>query len=424
MVAKITTGKSLRGLIIYNEKKVKLGEAKVLMAKGFPKGMESSSTDFKLIRFKKLLDLNRRTKTNAVHISLNFSLKDKIDDKLLAFIANEYMERIGFGAQPWMVYRHFDAGHPHIHIVSVNINEEGKRIETHNLGKNQSEKARKELEIELGLIKAEDQKKDYLLRAPLEKAEYGVAETKSLISSIVTEVYRTYSFRSFAAYNAALSQFRIEAVKAGKTDESGNQHGLLYFILDSEGKRCSVPVKASSIHSRPTLSKIQKKADQERKAKPDKGLINRLEAVRRRVSENNGDLEAFILELKKNAIGLKTAFNGEGRLYGTTYIDNIHRKVYKGSDLGKEYTAEGLSQLFLNGHDKEGDEWTDQNRLDHSEKQTYTQSKGTLSKPETESLGPDLEQIAYMVSWKIPEGNFATPDPFRRKRRRKKKGQL
>jgi len=59
-----------------------------------------------------------------------------------------YMEKIGFCEQPYLIYRHYDAGHPHIHIVSINIRRDGSRISLHNIGRNQSEKARKEIENE------------------------------------------------------------------------------------------------------------------------------------------------------------------------------------------------------------------------------------------------------------------------------------
>ncbi len=56
------------------------------------------------------------------------------------------MSKIGFGDQPYLVYQHFDARHPHIHIVTTNIKSDGSRIKTHNIGRNQSERARREIE--------------------------------------------------------------------------------------------------------------------------------------------------------------------------------------------------------------------------------------------------------------------------------------
>ena len=36
-------------------------------------------------------------------------------------IADEYMQKIGFGEQPYLLYQHNDAGHPHIHIVTTTL---------------------------------------------------------------------------------------------------------------------------------------------------------------------------------------------------------------------------------------------------------------------------------------------------------------
>ena len=55
------------------------------------------------------------------------------------------MNKIGFVEQPFLVYKHEDAGHPHIHIVSTTIKGDGSRINTHNIGRNQSEKQEEKL---------------------------------------------------------------------------------------------------------------------------------------------------------------------------------------------------------------------------------------------------------------------------------------
>src|SRR5690606_20570550 len=172
MVARIVSGKSIRGVLVYNETKVRNAEAQLLMAAGFPRHPDELSFKNKLERFEMLTRQNERTQTNALHITLNFSREDKVDDGLLQQIAMDYMDAIGFAKQPFLVYRHYDAYHPHIHIATVNIAEGGERIETHNIGKQQSETARKAIEIKYNLIKAQDQQKEmaYMLNpAKLEK---------------------------------------------------------------------------------------------------------------------------------------------------------------------------------------------------------------------------------------------------------------
>ena len=107
--------------------------------------------------------LNENVKRNSVHISLNFDPSEKIIQQTLQRIAKGYMDKIGFGDQPYLVYEHNDAGHPHIHIVTIKVKADGSRIDMHNIGRNQSSKARKELEKEFGLVKADEKKRIRLM---------------------------------------------------------------------------------------------------------------------------------------------------------------------------------------------------------------------------------------------------------------------
>ncbi|MCH7402259.1 relaxase/mobilization nuclease domain-containing protein [Belliella kenyensis] len=355
MVAKITTGKEIRGLILYNESKVKNRSAVLIHGQGFLGSIQELSVNEKLARFQKRFALNKRVKTNTLHISLNFSNKDQLDDGLLQFIAKDYMDRIGFGKQPYLVYRHDDTGHPHIHIVSTNIDQNGKRLETHNLGKRASEKARKEIEKSLGLVKAESQQKDYLIYKPLEKAQYGKAETKALIGNIVTEVMRSYHFESFSAFKAALAQFNVSASKVNALGKEFHGNGLVYSITDQQGKSLSVPIKSSSLFNKPTYAKILKKASfnkvkvDPKRVKAKEDLVHRIMEVQKSMGSKGSEkekLDLFLKNLKRKGIYLHLVFNKNGRLYGCTYVDNMQRRVFKGSDLGKAFGANGITKTF------------------------------------------------------------------------------
>ena len=131
------------------------GVAECLYAGQFLKDAHGLNFHEKLNGFKRLIDLNTRAKTNTLHISLNFHPSESLGREKLIRIASCYMDKIGFSHQPYLVYEHRDAGHPHIHIVTTSIQEAGKRIVTQNIGRNQSQIARKELEKYFGLIKAE-----------------------------------------------------------------------------------------------------------------------------------------------------------------------------------------------------------------------------------------------------------------------------
>ncbi|HYM93376.1 MAG TPA: relaxase/mobilization nuclease domain-containing protein, partial [Chitinophagaceae bacterium] len=188
MVAKITIPKSIEAALNYNEKKVQKGAAECLHAANYLSEAKNMNFYQKLNGFEMLNNLNSRATTKTIHISLNFDPSEKLSNNKLIEVANVYMEKIGFGQQPFLVYKHEDAGHPHIHIVSTTIKEDGSMINTHNIGRNQSEKARKEIEQQYGLIKAERQQqlmKPGIKPVDVQKAVYGKSETKRCISNVV-----------------------------------------------------------------------------------------------------------------------------------------------------------------------------------------------------------------------------------------------
>ena len=164
--------------------------------------------------------LNERATTKTLHGSLNFHTTEKMSNDKLKQIASLYMNKIGFGEQPYLVYQHFDAGHPHVHIVSTTIREDGTRINRHNIRRNQSEKARKEIEQLYNLVRSENQKqilKQQIKPVDVAKVVYGKSETKRSITNIVNAVVNNYKFTSLPELNAALKQFNVIADR-GKED--------------------------------------------------------------------------------------------------------------------------------------------------------------------------------------------------------------
>ena len=190
MVAIIHSSKSLRNALHYNENKVRQNVANFIHAGNYPKDMHLLRFSDKVNRLERLTDLNQQTKINSVHISLNFDVSDKLSQERLKEITDKYLKEIGFSEQPYLVYQHNDSGHPHIHIVTTNIRSDGSRIALHNLGRNQSEKARKEIEREFGLVHAQQQQKaDYNLKpVNAQKVQYGKAETKRAVTNVLDYV--------------------------------------------------------------------------------------------------------------------------------------------------------------------------------------------------------------------------------------------
>ncbi|OKS86149.1 hypothetical protein RG47T_1599 [Mucilaginibacter polytrichastri] len=338
------SGKSIRGMLHYNEDKVAIGNATLLLASGFAGNVDEMSIAQKLQRFKNLTELNAAVKTNAIHITLNFDATDKIDNGKLQRIAAEYMERLGFGEQPFLAYRHTDAHHPHLHICTTNIQKDGSRKDIHGIGYRLSNEIRKDLEIKYDLIKAEGRTLKSSLS--IKPGIYGEKPTRQTISSIVGAVMRTYHFTSFAEYNAVLKQFNIIADRGGEDTMMFQKRGLQYAILDDKGKPIGIPLKASAIYAKPTLDNLEKKfaPNREKRKSFKDSLKQRIENVLKGYEIVTP--ERLTEDLQKQQIALVFRRNDQGLIYGVTFIDHRHKTVFNGSDIGKAFSAKAITELL------------------------------------------------------------------------------
>ncbi|MEZ2339369.1 relaxase/mobilization nuclease domain-containing protein [Mucilaginibacter sp. RCC_168] len=347
MVARFVNGKSIRGMLHYNENKVAAGEASLLLASGFAGDIGQFNLQQKLQRFEYLTMLNTRVKTNAVHITLNFDERDKLNNEQLQQISISYMERIGFGDQPYLVYKHTDAAHTHVHIATINIKQDGNRVDTHAIGWKLSEPARIELEKEYNLVQAKGRKNSDTLTikpANIEKAIYGKTPTKRAITNIVNAVIRTYKFTSLAEFNAILKQFNVTADRGGENTLMRKKGGLIYSLTNNKGEQVGIPIKASAIYNKPTLANLQAAFDKnmEKRKQYKEPLKEAIEKVFKQYSTITKN--TFIGELQKQNIHVALRSNDQDYTYGITYIDNQNKTVFNGSDLGKAYSAKAILQ--------------------------------------------------------------------------------
>jgi len=297
----------------------------------------------KMARFDQLISLNG-AKTNSLHISLNFDPSDKPSKDKLVEIAAFYMDQIGFSQQPYLVYQHHDAGHPHLHIVTTTIQDDGSRIDTFNIGRNQSEKARKEIELRYDLVVAAGKNRhpcEQIKPVDVQKVIYGKSETKRAITNVLDAVWNTYKYTSVAELNAVLKQYNVVADRGKEDSTIFKKGGIVYRILDEKASKVGVPIKASSIYSQPTLSNLERKFQaNEIKRKPDiKRVKTSIDWVLARPPKT---LDEFIKSLEKERIATVVRQNEKGQVYGLTYIDHQTKAVFNGSDIGKEYSAKGI----------------------------------------------------------------------------------
>jgi hypothetical protein len=351
MVAVIKTGHSIRRIFNYNENKVKEGVAECIGAGNYPVDAERMNGTMKLNRLLKQAALNENVKRNSVHVSLNFDASDAgLTKEKLMEIADTYMRKIGFGDQPYLVYRHFDAGHPHIHLVSVKVRADGSRIDTQNIGRNQSEKARKEIEKSFDLVVADDRKKREAFRlkpVDVRKVQYGRTDTRRAITNVLDAVLERYRYTSLPELNAVLRQYNVLADRGGENSRVFKSGGLVYRVLDERGNPVGVPIKASDFYNKPTLKFLETKfRGNEARRMPHRARVKN--AVDMALLGKKGlSVEALVQALKRQGIDTVLRKNEEGLLYGITYVDHRTGCVFNGSALGRAYSAKAITERCL-----------------------------------------------------------------------------
>lgn len=354
----IHQSKHLRIALNYNEHKVKNGSAVCLEAGYYAVGPDDLNFHQKLQGLEMLAELNQRTKHNCLHVSLNFDPTEKFSDDRLREIAAVYLEKIGFGGQPYLLYKHEDAGHPHLHLVTTNIKANGKAIRMNYLGRDKSEPARKEIEKLFGLVEADKRQKRQVFQVkPVNAARviYGKGETKQAINNVLVKVLPQYKYASLSELNAVLRQYHIVADRGEEGSRIFKQSGLVYRVLDEQGNKVGVPIKASLFFDKPTLKKLSQRfeANKATKENPDdktrvKNLVDKYFLGR------DKSLAGLVAALKNEGVDMVLRRNDDGLVYGVTYVDHRTKWVFNGSALGKAYSANAIRERCANTATGEG----------------------------------------------------------------------
>ncbi len=192
MIAKISTGSCVTGMVNYNHSK--LSQIKNEQQKGILLGTNNIHSDAFIAIVAAISNANSRNNNVSkpnIHISLSFHKDDILDNETIYKIAEDYLKDLGYSEQPYAVYRHFDKEHPHLHIVSSQISMDGKKINDSYI-KRRSYKITRQLEEKYQITKAVGKneifdKKD-LSKAINEHLEEGKHSLFAIMKRILSDV--------------------------------------------------------------------------------------------------------------------------------------------------------------------------------------------------------------------------------------------
>ena len=345
MIAKISATENLGGALGYNFKKVEKGEANILLAAELYQSKEGRYTmEDVLADMEALIPKNCRTKKTVFHCSLNPHPDEKLSDETLSQIAKEYMEALGYGNQPYIVFKHNDIAREHIHIVSLRIDGEGKKIND-KFEKRRSKKITDTLERKFGLIPSSKVTDKAMKETP--KIDTNKGNIKEQVANVVRMVLKHYCFCSLGELNAVLSKYNL-AVEEVKTEFRGKKYdGLVYVPTDDKGGKISTPINASDIGRGVGYTAVQNRIQKSKRAiKPLIPTIRNKVLQTMRTSPNTE--KELRQRLEEQGLRVVIRKNESGRIYGITFIDDEQGVALNGSRLGKGYAANVFNGYFSN----------------------------------------------------------------------------
>jgi len=390
MIAKISATENLGGSLGYNFKKVEKGEASILLAAELYQNKEGRYTMGEVFAdMEALIPKKCRTRKTVFHCSLNPHPDERLSDETLMQIAKEYMEALGYGKQPYIVFKHNDIAREHIHIVSLRVDSRGRKIND-KFEKRRSKKITDTLERKFGLIPSSKVTDKAMKEMP--KIDTTQRNIKEQVSNVVRMVLKHYHFCSLGELNAILSAYNL-TVEEVKTEFQGKKYdGQVYVPTDDKGNKVSTPIHASDIGRGVGYAAVQNKMQKSKQmVKP---LIP---SVRRKVLEvmrtSPGTEERLRQRLEEQGLRVVIRKNEDGRLYGITFIDDERGIALNGSRLGKGYAANKFNEYFSN---PENNPFMDESLYGKIDT-TFQQQMQTIQSDEQESDNLVDELIDDMV---------------------------
>ena len=347
MVANIRSRPSPSGALYYNKEKVDKDEAEVLFWQKMLEPYDKRGRldiDACMDSFRPYLEANRRTTNTVFHASLNPSPEDRLTDEQLRDIACEYMERMGYGEQPYIVFKHKDISREHIHIVSLRIDEQGRKL-PHDFEARRSMEILRDLERKYGLhpsVKGQG----LTDREGLRKVNYSEGNVKQQISSVARSCLRNYKCSSYGEFRTLLELLNVSVEERTGTVDGRDYAGVIYGAMTDDGYGIGTPFKSSRIGKDVGYKALQKYYERSKSALKQDGTLDRLRQTVKDAMSPDNTREEFRQLLKADGIDVVFRINPVGRIYGATFIDHNAGIVANGSLLGKEFSANVFNELY------------------------------------------------------------------------------
>lgn len=418
MVADIHKGNNLYGALAYNQDKIDNGKGQILETNRVFVPFDGQFRVSDCVRdFERAMPSQINTGKPVIHISLNPHPDDRLTDTQLADISREYLEKMGFGGQPYMIFKHEDIDRQHVHIVSTRVRGDGSII-SDSMDFERSRKITDALEQKYGLHPKGESLKEAWQLSPVDVQE---GNLKRQVANVLKPLSEMYRFQSLTEYRALLSLYNIGIEKVEGNNNGNKYTGLVYSALDADGNRAGKPLKSSLFGKSQGIELLEQKMKRSGETIKSDKLADKTKATiaeALKTSQTESDLRTA---LRDKGIDMVLRRNDTGRIYGATFIDHNTRTVLNGSRMGKEFSANALNERFADNPLREDLHTPVTQAADNVRNAPVPDNKG---KPQTPDLSAATEAAGNLFSFLTPEEgqNDNQPEPKRRKKKKRRYG--
>ena len=324
MVVKIyAPAPSVSSGLKYNERKVAEGKASVISSQKIDDLRNPMAT------FRRYENGSLRTKNLSFHASVNPSITDKMSDEQVQEFVKEYMQKMEYGDQPYILYKHTDTGRDHYHIVSVRVDENGRKIPDFR-ERRRSLEVLKELgpkygfEVGKGKAKAQEQTKEtnpYLGFDP-SAGDYGRQIER------IANLALTYHFTHPGQFEVIMESLGVKV----RYQQKGVRDSMYFIGLDPKThKHCTAPISSAGIRypDANTIDEHMKQCRGKIRAREKQRVVNiTMAALKKCETELH-----FHRWMAKSGAYVAFSKTDKGKIFAVTFIDHHTKCCFKTSDL-------------------------------------------------------------------------------------------
>ena len=341
----------------YNESKCATGEACLIHTNCIDESLGIEDT------FSRYERRNLRTENLSFHMSVNPSPDEHLtEDQVKAFIS-DIMKGLGYGSQPYVVYRHSDIDREHYHVVSVRVNDQGRKIPDFQENR-RCLQLLSALAPQYGLSVGNGDGQRF--------ATMGIDPRRfNPIGGNIMEQIRIIAQECFKYHMTSFQQFKfiMQAHGLEVKERTGSKPEIVIRGLNQDGIPCTAPI---------TEAELQKAlySEYEARAMECMGRSGIKQRERARICgitasclEHSTSERHFKNMLARFDIDIHLHRTKEGRIFGATFVDHSTKCAFKSSELG----AFKLDDVIAAD---EGGQW--QKQSSHSQKEAEDGSLGLI----------------------------------------------